>query len=212
MNTLPVPPDAMFTRASTVVDSDHPAVKLKSDELVKGKNNAVDRAVALFYFVRDAIPYNLFVKRDAIEDFKASSTLERKEGYCVQKAVLLAALARASGIPAGFGFARIQNHLLPEKALLKLGTNILPFHGYTELFLDGKWVRVTAAWDVSMSDRPNSYRVEFDGKSDSMLPHYNRAGKLHVEYLADLGHYEEVPLDVLWQTLKSTYGAINLTR
>lgn len=212
MNALINPPDTRFLQPSTVVDCDHPAVKSKSTELVNNKNNAVDRAVALFYFVRDAIPYNLFVNRDSAEDFKASTTLTRGEGYCVQKAVLLAALARAAGIPAGFGFARIQNHLLPEKALAKLGTNILPFHGYTELFLDGKWVRATAAWDITMSDRPHSYRVEFDGKTDAMLPHYNREGKLHVEYLADLGHFDEVPLETLWQTLRTTYGTINLKR
>jgi transglutaminase-like putative cysteine protease len=212
MNALPKPIDSGLIQPSPVVDCDHPAIKAKCEELTRSKNNPIDKAVALFYFVRDAIPYNLFVKRDTADDFKASSTLARGQGYCVQKAVLLAALARAAGIPAGFGFARIQNHLLPEKAVLKLGTNILPFHGYTELYLDGKWVRATAAWDTSLSDRPNSYRVEFDGKSDALLPHYNKDGKLHVEYLADLGHFCEVPLDTLWQTLKATYGGVNLVR
>ena len=40
-----------------------------------------------------------------------SATLARGYGFCVNKAVLLAALARAVGIPARLGFADVRNHL-----------------------------------------------------------------------------------------------------
>ncbi len=42
------------------------------------------------------------------EDFKASRVLEWGKGYCVQKAVLLEALARAAGIPSRLAFEKIR--------------------------------------------------------------------------------------------------------
>src|SRR3990167_7232802 len=41
----------------------------------------------------------------------ASACLARGSGFCVAKAALLAAAARASGIPARVGFADVRNHL-----------------------------------------------------------------------------------------------------
>jgi len=210
--SLPVLPDRRFLESTFLIDSDNPIIKSKSNELTQSKSGDTKKVVALFYFVRDQIPYNLFVQRDKAEDFIASRILNNHEGYCVQKAVLLAALARAVGIPAGLGFARIRNHRLPEKTLQILRTNILPFHGYTELILNVKWVKATPAWDARMSEKAHSYKIDFDGKSDAMLPEYDIDGQPHVEYLLDLGHGNDVPLERLWGELRLTYGRVNLTR
>ena len=103
-----------YLRATSFLDCDTPALKQKSAELTSGKQDEIEKAKSLFYFVRDSIRYNLYVPRSRREHFKASRILERGQGYCVQKAVLLAALARAANIPAGLGFARIANHRMPE--------------------------------------------------------------------------------------------------
>ena len=210
--TLPDEPDERFLRPTLIIDSDHPSVIACTEEVILGKSGDIERAVALFYFVRDQVRYNLFVPRELPEHFKASRTLENREGYCVMKAALLAAMARVAGIPAGLGFARIRNWQLPEKTLQRLKTNILPFHGYTELYLGDRWVKATPAWDAGLCDRLGSFTVEFDGRSDAMLPAANRAGAWLVQYLQDLGHYDDVPLNTLWTALEETYGSRTLAR
>jgi transglutaminase-like putative cysteine protease len=200
-----------FLEPTAVIDCDHPAVREKSGELTEGKEDTIQKARSLFYFVRDEIKYTIYVSRSRPEHFQASNTLSRKEGYCVQKAVLLAALARAAGIPAGLGFARIRNNLLPQKTIDWLGSNIMPFHGYAELHLDGKWVKATPAFDLKLCQKTRTLPVEFDGKNDAIFHPYNQDGELHIEYIKDLGrHYDDLPLDKLLEELIETSGPHSL--
>ena len=197
-----------YLKPTPVIDCNHPSIQQKANDLTKEQEDTIGRARSLFYFVRDEIKYNIYVSKSLPEHFLASNTLSRGNGYCVQKAVLLVALARSAGIPAGLGFARLRNNLLPEKTVNWLGTNILPFHGYAELYLDGKWVKATPAFDLKMCEKIRIVPVEFDGKSDAMFHSHNRDGKLHIEYLKDLGHYyDDLPLDKLWDALIQTLGS-----
>ena len=182
-------------------DSDSEAIKAKARELTRGREDATDKAKALFYFVRDEISYNLYVKKHMPEHFQASNTYTRGKGYCVQKAVLLVALARASGIPARLGCAKIRNHLVPTKVLDILKSNIFPWHGYAELYLDGKWVKATPAFDLKMCQEHRLIPVEFDGVSDARFHSRNKDGKPHIEYLLDRGPFDDVPLDEIRKAL-----------
>ncbi len=195
-----------YLRPTPVIDCDSVSIVAKTRDLTRGQDNTIGKAKSLFYFVRDEIKYNMYVSKSLREDFRASNTLSRGEGYCVQKAVLLVALARAAGIPAGLGFARLRNSLLPQRILKRLGTNIFPFHGYAELYLDGKWVKATPAFDFSMCQKNRIIPVEFDGKNDAMFHSHSQDGKLHIEYLADLGHYDDLPLDRLRNILTQHFG------
>ena len=196
-----------YLKATPIIDCDNPLIKEKAEALTKERKDIIDKATTLFYFVRDEIKYNIYVPKSLPEHFQASNTLSRREGYCVQKAVLLAALARAAGIPYGLGFARIRNNLLPEKTKKWLGTNILPFHGFTELYIEGKWVKATPAFDLEMCERNRIVPVEFDRKNDATFHSHNRDGKLHIEYLKYLGrHYDELPLDKLWYVVSQHFG------
>jgi len=197
-----------YLKPTSVIDCNSPSIKEKSKYLTKGQEDIIDMARSLFYFVRDEITYNIYVSKSLREHFRASNTLSKGEGYCVTKAVLLVALARAAGIPAGLGFATLRNNLLPGKTVKWLGTNIMAFHGYAELYLDGKWVKATPAFDLQMCEKNRIIPVEFDGNNDAMLHSHNRDGKLHIEYLKDLGHYfDDLPLDRLWDALVQTYGS-----
>jgi len=197
-----------YLTPTPIIDCDSPAIQERTKDLTKGQENVIEKAKSLFYFVRDEIKYNMYVSKSLPEHFRASNTLSRREGYCVQKAVLLVALARAAGIPAGLGFARLRNNLLPEKTVKWLGTNILPFHGYAELYLNGKWVKATPAFDLKMCEKNRIIPVEFDGKNDAMFHSHNRDGKLHIEYLRHLGHYfDDLPLDKLWDTVTQAFGS-----
>ena len=195
-------------KPTPVIDCDNPSIQEKTKDLTKGQENIIEKARNLFYFVRDEIKYNIYVSKSLLEHFRASNTLSKGEGYCVQKAVLLVALARAAGIPAGLGFARIRNNLLPEKMLKRLGTNVFAFHGYAELYLNGNWVKATPAFDLKMCEGNQIIPVEFDGKNDAMFHSHNQDGKLHIEYLIDLGHgFDDLPLNTLWELMTQQIGS-----
>ncbi len=184
-----------YLRPTFFIDWDSSSIKLKASELTQGQANALEKAKLLFYFVRDEIKYNPYVPRHLPEHFRASHTLAQGEGFCIQKAVLLAALARAVGIPARLGFAVIRNNLLSEKIAALLRTNIITDHGYAELYLEGKWVKATPAFDLEMCQKNGIIPVEFDGRHDAKFHLYNREGKLHIEYLFDRGTFDDVPLE-----------------
>ena len=73
-----------------------------------------ERAVALYYAVRDDIRYDPYTVDVSPESLRASATLESGRGWCVSKAVLLAAACRALAIPARLGFADVRTHLSTE--------------------------------------------------------------------------------------------------
>jgi transglutaminase-like putative cysteine protease len=190
-----------YVKATLTIDSDSALISEKARELTEGRESVVDMAVALFYFVRDEIAYNLYVKKHMPEHFRASNTLASGKGYCVQKAVLLVALARAAGIPARLGCAKIRNHLVPPKVYEILKSNIFPWHGYAELYLDGKWVKATPAFDLGMCERQGLVAVEFDGRNHARFPTHDREGRPHIEYLLDRGLFDDVPLDEIRKAL-----------
>ena len=142
----------------------------------------------------------------------ASRILTKGEGYCVQKAVLLAAMGRAMDIPTRLGFARIKNHQMPEGLRRHLGSNVLPFHGYTEFFLDNNWVKATPAFNISLCKRNGFVPVDFDGKHDAMFSPKTSDGELHIEYVADLGHYADLPITRVWAALVEAYGSRSLKK
>ncbi|MBA7646586.1 hypothetical protein ES703_54351 [subsurface metagenome] len=199
-----------YLKPTAAIDCEHRSIKEKAQDLTKEPEKITEKAKSLFYFVRDEIKYNPYVPKHLAEHFRASNTLSRGEGYCVQKAVLLAALARAAGIPARLGFAQIKNNLLPEKMARKLGTNILPYHGYAELYIDGSWVKATPAFDLKMCRENRIIPVDFDGKNNAVLHSHNQDGKLHIEYLLDRGHYDDVPLDDIWRAMIERFGTTHI--
>jgi transglutaminase-like putative cysteine protease len=202
----------IYLKSTPVIDCNTPSVKGNAQNLTADKENDVEKAKALFYFVRDEIKYNPYVLHNLVEHNKASVTLSRKEGYCVQKAILLAALARAVGIPARLGFADIRNYIVPQKLMeLMHGSNLFIYHGYCELYIGQKWVKATPAFDLQMCQEHHIIPVEFDGKNNASFHRYNQKGKLHIEYVCDYGHYPDLPLEEILEARVKVYGPDYLT-
>jgi transglutaminase-like putative cysteine protease len=195
-----------YLKPTAKIDSDHPSIKEKAQNLIRGKCEAADKAKSLFYWVRDEIKYNPFLTLEFSEDFRASRTLEKKQGFCIEKAAVLAAFARAVGIPARLHFADIRNHLVSDKLLKVMGTNLFSYHGYTELYIDGKWIKATPVFDLKMCHKNRIIPVEFDGKNDAILHSHNMDGKLNIEYVEDRGYREDVPVDEILAAWGEIYG------
>ena len=196
-----------YLKPTPALDCEAKSIKEKARDLTKGQENIIGKAKRLFYFVRDKIKYNPYSPFYLPEHYRASSILTKGEGYCVQKAVLLATLARAAGIPARLRFADIRNYVLPKKLAELQGTNLFTYHGYDELYIEGKWVKATPAFDIKMCQENRIIPVEFDGKNDATFHSHNLDGKLHIKYFHDYGHYQDVPLDEILDAWVKVYGA-----
>ncbi len=90
-------------RPTAFIDSDHPAVQAFAAEHGRGTSER-ERAVALFYAVRDGYRYDPYRLDLSPVGMKASTVLANGYGWCVPKATLLAAACRAVGIPARLGY------------------------------------------------------------------------------------------------------------
>jgi transglutaminase-like putative cysteine protease len=191
-----------YLSPTTFIDCDHAEIRETGRQLIDGLKEDVSKVVRLFYFVRDQVRYNPFVPRFLPEHFRASITLSKREGFCVQKAVLLTALARAVSIPARLGFAVLRNHRLPKRLSQFLKGDQLPDHGYTEFFLEGRWVKATPAFDGYTSGRNHMAPVEFDGRHHALLPSHTVAGDPLIEYLSFHGEYADVPFTQISEWLE----------
>ena len=141
-----------FLEPGQYVDSAHPAVVEFTKKNVSGGSER-ERGVSLYYAVRDEIRYNPFQNFTLDETYRASVCIEQGSGWCVPKAALLAACARAAGIPARVGYADVRNHITTPELTAKMGTDLFVFHGYTELLIEDRWVKATPAFNLSLCTR-----------------------------------------------------------
>ena len=163
--------------------------------------------MSLYYAVRDGIRYNPFL------DFAdASVTGPRRcleangEGFCVGKAALLAACARAVGIPARVGFADVKNHLTTPRARR------------------ARWAATCSCTTATPScssraggsrrRRPSTCRcarasackpLEFDGREDSIFHPFDEDDRRHMEYLRDRGVHADVPVEEIQRAFREAY-------
>jgi transglutaminase-like putative cysteine protease len=195
-----------YLRPTGVIDHDNETIRLTAMELTRGCADSIEKAQALFYFVRDRIKYNLVSANRTPDDFRASRVLDRKEGNCIQKSILLSALARAVGIPARLRFANFKNHKMPSRVVDILGTNVAVFHGYTDLSIEERWVTATPAFDLETCRAHRLAPVEFDGRKNAKFHPHDLDGNLFAEYVREYGHYEDLPFDQMTDAWTRQYG------
>jgi transglutaminase-like putative cysteine protease len=198
----------IYLQPTQFIDSDSSEIIEYAETVAGDEATDIDKAVRLYYAVRDNIyydPYRIDFSQNAL---KASVVLARGYGFCISKAVLLAALARATNIPSRLGFADVKNHLTTERFNRLMQTDVYVYHGYTELFLEDKWVKSTPAFNLSLCERFGVNPLEFDGKSDSIFHEFDRRGNRHMEYVSDRGQYADLPYDDMIKTIKKHHPAL----
>ena len=191
--------------ATSFVDSDHPNIQAFASEATQGAEGDADKASRLFTAVRDAIRYDPYAIDFEPQTYVASAVLESSGAYCIPKAVLLCAAARAVGIRAMLGFADVRNHLNTRKLADLLGTDIFVYHGYTALFINGQWRKATPSFNIELCERFGVPPLEFDGENDALLHAYDGEGRRHMEYINDHGLFADVPFDTLREAFMSHY-------
>ncbi len=187
------------------IDSDHPGIVAFAEAAVGDTSGQIDKALKLYYAVRDQIFYDPYNVEMTDQGFTASDCLAKGYGFCILKAALLAAVARAAGIPARVGFADVRNHLATRRLIEMMGTDTFYYHGFTELYLEGKWVKATPAFNIELCDKFKVLPLDFDGRADSIFHPFDAEGKRHMEYVADRGAYADVPFDEIRACFRREY-------
>ena len=196
---------SIYLEPTYFIDSDSPAIIAYASATCHGKDTDIDRAIALYYGVRDDIRYDPYSVEDKREAVRASSVLKRKAGFCVAKAVLLTAVLRSQRIPARLGFADVRNHLITKRLKALMETDLFVFHGYVEVFLNDKWVKATPAFNPSLCQNFNVNPLEFDGIHDSIFHEFDTHGNRHMEYVNEHGTFADLPYETIFEAFKRQY-------
>jgi transglutaminase-like putative cysteine protease len=200
-----------YLSSAEYIDSDHVSVQAFAVEHARGSSH-LERGIALYYAVRDRIRYNPFLDFTVPSAFRASDCIAAGEGFCIGKASLLAATARAAGIPARIGFADVKNHLTTPRLLEFMGRDEFVYHGFAELLLEGKWVKATPAFNLALCEKFRVKPLEFDGRNDSIFHPFDADERRHMEYLRDRGSYADVPVDEIRAVFREVYPKLYALR
>lgn len=124
----PDPPSDADRLPSNLVQSDHPKIVAAARQAVGSQTDPWQIALAL-----ERAAHELIRTTDLSLGFaSAAEVIESSKGDCSEHAVLLAALARAQGLPARVAVGLIYQ----QKSFF--------YHMWTEVFLEGRWIGLDA--------------------------------------------------------------------
>ena len=145
--------EGKYLGASAYIQTDAPAIRAKTEEILDGEINSWRAAEKLCQWVHTAI-----TEKKISGGFGSSLTaLESLSGDCTEHTVLFIALARAAGIPAricsGIAFAQ---------------QDAFYYHFWAGVYV-GRWVQMDPTWGQTIAD---ANHIQLDGstlESDTLL-------------------------------------------
>lgn len=197
-----------YLKPTEFLDSENSTVREFAATHTAGSGSDTEKAISLYYAVRDGFQYDPYVLDLRREGLTASNLLTRTRGYCVEKAILLASSARAVGIPSRLSFYIVRNHIATDRLEKILEKNYLVFHGAAEMFLDGEWCKATPAFNKKLCDFLGVEPLEFDGTRDSIFQEFDKSGNIFMEYLHDYGAFSDLPYEMYLDELNKHYPHI----
>lgn len=200
---------ADWLKPGVLIDSDHPDLIAWAQGIVGDARGPREKALRLYHAVRDDIRYDPYSTPLRQEAYKASVTLASGRGYCINKAGVMAAACRATGVPARVGYADVRNHMTTKRMTEFMGTDVFYFHGYVDVGLDGSWIKATPAFNRQLTARFGLKPLEWDGESDSIYHPYDNAGRRHMEYLAYRGVYADIPFATIAECFRRQYPVMH---
>jgi len=198
----------VYLLPASYINSDAENIIAYAHETTAGLKTDIDRAVALYYRIRDGFAYTPYIDYSNPNVFRASWTLTQPVGFCISKGAVLAACARVLGIPSRLAFADVKNHITSERLKKFIGGDIMPWHACCELFLERKWVKATPAFNLSLCKKFRIKPLDFTGLTDSIFHPFTEDGTKHMEYIRDLGSYADVPVERIMASFRTLNPSI----
>jgi transglutaminase-like putative cysteine protease len=195
-----------YLAAGPCIESDRPEIIELARKISAGAADQVETARRLFYWARDRLVYDAACPFWAEEHYRASAVVRAGRGFCIQKAVVLAALARAVGLPARLVFADLRNLRMSAQLRQLMGSDLFVYHCYNQIWLGGRWVKMVCSFDRELSLRHDYPPVEFDGINDALFAAFDQSGRPFMEYVCEHGPRFEVPLAEVLAAWRSVYG------
>ena len=195
-----------YLNATYYLDCDNPIVIDYVKQRTINCKTQKEKAIALYYWVRDTIAYNSYNIVLEPSVFKASYILTKKSGYCVEKSNLYAPCLRVCGIPTRMAYANVRNHLGTKKLEERLGTDLLVFHSYVEAYLGNKWIKITPIFDEKLCQKLGVGPLPFDGEKDSVFQASDKVGNPFMEYVTYHGYFADFPFEIFIENLKLYYS------
>ncbi len=194
--------DPIFLQSADYIDSSTPIIQEYARDVAGALNSDVDKAVALYYRVRDDINYTPYLNYGDPETYRASKVLLNGYGFCISKAALLSACGRVLGIPSRIGFADVKNHLNTPRLRELNGGDLFRWHAFSEFYLEGSWVKATPAFNLKLCIDFRVKPLEFNGREDSIFHPLDADQRQHMGYVHERGSFTDVPFAAITETYR----------
>lgn len=173
-----------YLRATAVCDAADSRIKRLSRRAVRGQKTPAEKADALRKFVTDYITD----KNMDVGFATASEVARNRSGDCTEHGVLLAALARAAGLPARgvSGLVEVPRGYLSSDDSSS-NASAFGFHMWTQVYIGGQWVGIDAA--MRQTDcHPNHIAISIvpfgdEGLMNTVISLIPLLGQLEIEVL-----------------------------
>jgi transglutaminase-like putative cysteine protease len=153
----------IYFKPTPFVQSDHPEIKSKIDKIVLPNDSPLVKAKKIMSWI-----YENIQKRPVLSVPNALETLRNGMGDCNEHAVLMAAMARAAGIPA-----QIETGLVYMKGRFY-------YHAWNILYL-GDWITVDALMGQMPADVTHIRFIR--GETDKQIDLIKVIGKVKIKIL-----------------------------
>lgn len=194
--------ESRYLGATEFLDFESPEVNATARRWVGSAKTPDERAVRLYYQIRDKVIYDVYDADLTRGGMRASAVLERGAGFCIHKSILFVAMARCVGIPSRLGFADVRNHLSTARLRELVGGSVFRYHAYAEVWLHGNWLKITPVFNRTLCHLFGVEPLEFDGSNHAMLQAFDKKGNRYLELVTEHGSFDEFPYDVCMAALR----------
>lgn len=170
-----------YLESSTVCDVEDRRIQRRARRAVRSSVTPADKADALRRFVTE------FVRHKSLDIgfATASEVVRNQRGDCTEHSVLLAALARASGLPARGVSGIIQ---IPPGPMSPKKGAAFGYHMWTQVYIGNRWIDIDAAMRQTDCD-PTHIALALmplndEGMLDSIMSLMPLLGRLRIEVVS----------------------------
>ncbi|NER16467.1 transglutaminase-like domain-containing protein [Spongiivirga citrea] len=195
-----------YIQPTFYIDSDNDDIQNYTQRVTNGITDTVEQVKSLFTAVRDDFYYNPYELDLSPSGMKASAVLNKKTAYCIEKAVLLAAVLRAKNIPAKLHFGNVRNHIAVGKFVELTKSDLMVFHGCTVVWLNNKWIKLTPAFNKELCKKLNVGVLDFDGENDAVFQQFSKDGSKFMVYEHEYGEFNDLPYEMMLGEFSKYYG------